>query len=38
MMGGASALMTIAMVVLMIVMMGGMLAGAGWAILRRRRQ
>jgi hypothetical protein len=35
MMGG-STLVTIAMIVMMIVMMGGMLAGSAWAIRRRR--
>jgi hypothetical protein len=31
-----STLIFIAMIVMMVVMCGGMLAGAGWAILRRR--
>jgi LPS O-antigen subunit length determinant protein (WzzB/FepE family) len=33
-----STLMTVAMVVLMVVMMGGMVVGAGWALVRRSRQ
>jgi LPS O-antigen subunit length determinant protein (WzzB/FepE family) len=33
-----STLMTVAMIVLMAVMMGGMVLGAGWALVRRRRQ
>jgi hypothetical protein len=34
----ASPLLTIALAVVMIVMMGGMVLGAAWAFLRRRRQ
>jgi hypothetical protein len=33
-----STLMTVAMVVLMVVMMGSMVVGAGWALVRRWRQ
>jgi ABC-type dipeptide/oligopeptide/nickel transport system permease subunit len=36
MMGG-STLLTIAMIVMMAVMMGGMVAGGVWAMIRRRR-
>jgi hypothetical protein len=35
MMDGSS-LMTIAMVAMMVVMMGGMIAGGAWAFIRRR--
>jgi hypothetical protein len=34
MMGGA---MTVVMVAMMVVMMGGMIVGFGWAFIRRRR-
>jgi hypothetical protein len=34
----SSPLLTAAMVLMMVVMMGGMIAGAGWAFLRQRRQ
>jgi hypothetical protein len=34
---GGSTLMTIAMIVMMVLMMGGMVAGAAWALVRRRR-
>ena len=37
MMGGAS-LVTVVMVVMMAVMMGGMVVGAGWAFVRRLRR
>jgi hypothetical protein len=33
-----STLMTVAMIALMVVMMGGMVLGAGWALVRRWRQ
>jgi hypothetical protein len=33
-----STLMTVVMVALMVVMMGGMVVGAGWAVVRRWRQ
>jgi ABC-type dipeptide/oligopeptide/nickel transport system permease subunit len=36
MMGGSTAL-TIAMIVMMVAMMGGMLYGVGWSFMRRRR-
>jgi hypothetical protein len=36
MMMDGSSLMTIAMVVMMVVMMGGRLAGGTWALIRRR--
>jgi ABC-type dipeptide/oligopeptide/nickel transport system permease subunit len=36
MMGGSTGL-TIVMVVMMVAMMGGVLYGAGWAFIRRRR-
>jgi hypothetical protein len=32
-----STLMTVVMVALMVVMMGGMVVGAGWAVVRRWR-
>jgi hypothetical protein len=35
MMGGS--LLTVAMIAMMVALMGGMVAGAGWAIVRRRR-
>ena len=35
MMDGSS-LMTVAMIAMMVVMMGGMIGGGAWAILRRR--
>jgi hypothetical protein len=37
MMDGSTAL-TIAMIVMMVAMMGGMLYGAGWAVVHRRRR
>lgn len=37
MMSPGSPLLTVAMAVLMLLMMGGMLAGAGWAVLSHRR-
>jgi len=33
-----STLMTIAMITMMVVMMGGMVVGAAWALARHRRQ
>jgi hypothetical protein len=33
-----STLMTVAMIVMMVVMMGGMVVGAGWALVRRWKQ
>jgi hypothetical protein len=38
MMSAGLTLMTVVMPVIMVLMMGGMLVGAGWAALRRRRQ